>query len=190
MAGGSTKGSTPVQLKPTTLVRCGSKRCQTENKAAVDDLAYLRAFSHGTVHVGTRAPRPAGREEENSAFVGAENGSLVIDQLCSNSSACGLRLRIVSSTELGIFSTQSFTIGGFVIVNDKLYGLTTAHSLFPDEFADEETNSCSEDSSDRSVESEEWDTEYRRTSEDSVSPPEKRTCRGGGHSKDRNNWDA
>lgn len=173
MVGESTKGSSVVQLKPTVWVRCGSKRCQAVIKAAVDDLAYLRAFSHGTVHVGIYAPRPAGREAEDSAFFGVQSDTLIVDQLCGNSSACGLRLRIVSSQE----PERVSTIGGFIVVNDRSYGMTTAHTLFPDDFTDEETDSASVDSSDDSGEREEGDTDSRGASEDSSSPPEKRSCR-------------
>jgi hypothetical protein len=173
MAGELKKGSQDVHLKPTVWIRCGSKKCREKVKAAVDDLSYLRSFSRGTVQVGLHAPRAAGKdseESENGSYYEQQNEmTLIVEQISNSSSACGLRLQILTSNYEKI-TTRFATIGGLIQVNGAVYGLTTAHSLIPEKAFDNDETGISSDA--RSEESES-DLESLATSTESFARAEK-----------------
>ncbi|KAF1993486.1 MFS general substrate transporter [Amniculicola lignicola CBS 123094] len=57
MAGQAHPGASEIDLHPTILIRCGSKRCRKAVARAVDDLGYLHSFVQGRIHVRHKAPR-------------------------------------------------------------------------------------------------------------------------------------
>jgi len=121
--------SATVEMKPTVLIRCGSKRCQKAVANAVEDLEYLQSFSKSQVVIQRRAPQLASGERDTRSdylapnvlehdVISVEVGITVIE------SACGLQI-ICRHLD----AERSCTLGGLVRVDDRVYGLTTAHAM-------------------------------------------------------------
>ncbi|KAF2789692.1 MFS general substrate transporter [Melanomma pulvis-pyrius CBS 109.77] len=138
MAGEVVNKSKQIQLRPTIWIRCGGKQCQKVVRQAMNDLTYFPTF---TIQVHTKAPVPASTSFSthgaslaamasgaNPIQIHMESGGIQIQiQKYSNNSfsACGLKIRIKSDE-----GYHMCTIGGLVKVDGKLFGLTTAHSIF------------------------------------------------------------
>jgi hypothetical protein len=118
-----------LEMIPTILIRCGGKRCKKAVENAVDDLDYLKNFSHGRVVVHRQAPRFASTTTNSQdlsprPLSPSEDSTSVEVAVSENASACGLPIR-TKHLGLGRFCT----LGGLIQVNGKVYGLTTAHAL-------------------------------------------------------------
>lgn len=128
---GYARNERTARLKPTVCIRCTSKGCRKDFEKAVKDLDYLNSFSQGNVEVRLGAPRLAtsGNEfPEQRECVVQWDRRLQVQDSTSGSSACGLKLRVVAETGSKTYENIS-TIGGLVNVNNKVYGLTTAHGI-------------------------------------------------------------
>ena len=119
-----------VTMKPTVWIRCGSKKCRKAVQKAVDDLHYLQIFSRGRVQVHLHAPWPAGDSGLDALGEQYGHDSLQLQlQHYPMSSACGAKLLIsVKSGDAKQLWTS--TIGGLIRVDNHVYALTTAHSIF------------------------------------------------------------
>jgi hypothetical protein len=124
-----------VELHPTVLIRCGCESYRIAIDKAVRDLGYLQSFSKGRVLVHRKAPTQASRSsvaiDLGSASCTPHNVDDATDivelAVSDTSSACGLRMRY---TRHSIVTPQSLcTIGGLIKIDDKVYGLTTGHSI-------------------------------------------------------------
>lgn len=133
MVGKALAGSNMIEMKPTVLVRCGSKRCQKAITDAVSDLTYLKRFSGDRIMVHRRPPRLASTPLDDAGVdsdipverTDDENADRWIEVgLTADQSACGLRMRISYSG-----NERMCTLGGLIRVDGKIYGLTTAHAM-------------------------------------------------------------
>jgi hypothetical protein len=156
MSGESFHGYPTVTLTPTIWIRCGSKECRKVVQRVVVDLSHIQRFP---VHVTLHAPRPASAEQASYSLSRDTEPSIVDEtslgepswpapvtdmlnrkpQTIHNSlvvrvqsmdanqqSACGLRVQFRSSNG----SIHTGTLGGLVLLDDTLVGLTTAHAMF------------------------------------------------------------
>jgi hypothetical protein len=123
-----------VHLKPTVVIRCGSKRCQKAVENSVNDLGYLKAFSKGRIRVHHGAPIPAGRMGFSSTSkindLHEEGPMPLVDIEFSDASTCGARIRFSTGSSESYRETFA-TIGGLIKVDELVYGLTAAHSMMP-----------------------------------------------------------
>ena len=150
MMGTSGSNTVSVDLQPTVLIRCGSKRCRKVVAGTVKHLSYLHVFSKGQVLVLQNAPRLASlstsRLTQDTARIEGDRMPQPLHLVDScHGSACGLRvaMHIAASNQ-----TRICTIGGLVRVDDIVYGLTTAHSIVPLEpHSESDTRSVSESDS-------------------------------------------
>lgn len=131
MMGTLVGSSDTVELKPTILIRCGSRRCQNAVENVVEDLEYLKTFSDGHIIVHRRAPKFAADQDCEDEFAYDYMPQLDIDSVITVNvaitdfkSACGLNLTCERTD-----SRQACTLGGLIRVDGRVYGLTTAHAL-------------------------------------------------------------
>jgi hypothetical protein len=121
-----------VELRPTVIIRCASRRCQKAIDEAVKDLGYLQTFSKGRVKVHRGAPVPAcsrsshALSEESMTCCG-EIASFLELAAPTTLSACGIRTRCLEESDFPCRQNTSI-IGGFICVDNVLYGLTTGHT--------------------------------------------------------------
>ena len=165
-----------VELKPAVWIRCGSRRCQKAITQAVEDLGYLQAFSRGPVRVHRKAPRFAANSTRISPQDRGPLASPSLQILFSEiGSACGATISF--SFPNGSLSKRTSTLGGLIRVDNKIYGLTTAHAivdLLPDDFGnnlydDSDAESISSRSSScSSLENTEHDRRLRLQSENNT----------------------
>lgn len=129
MAGKSDGSTGLVELFPTILIRCGSKRLRRAVEKAITTLEYLQDFSEGRTLVIGNAPRPASRQAsmeisnpDRADFEHTEIRTMHLD----TPSGCGIPLAcmIRDSTRMRLS-----VVGGLIRVDDTIYGLTTAHSV-------------------------------------------------------------
>lgn len=120
---GRARNAEYVPLEPTVCIRCTSKSCRRIFRKALMDLDYLYAFSNGNVEVHCGAPRLAasGVPQEYDSV----NHRLFVQHVNSGSSACGIKLKDITSDGQECIST----IGGLIKFEDKIFGLTTAHGI-------------------------------------------------------------
>lgn len=145
-----------VELKPTIVIRCGSKRCQRAILRAVLELDYLKAFSKNRILVHHQPPRLAGEKVDVALSTlnnlkGAVTAKRVWVCRPSNSSACGLRVMTGSANQ-----PQMCTLGGLIRFDGTIYGLTTAHCMISatnaeDQQADAANDSDSESESESDI---------------------------------------
>jgi hypothetical protein len=142
-----------IALRPTIWIRCGSKDCQAKIQDAVDHLSFLIGFP---IYVTQHAPRPAGvaprsikltggtdllpddesdssqpdeinREGYYPQKVGNSSLNIRVQSLLENhDSACGLQVHL--QTPNG--SSYICTLGGLILLNNTIFGLTTAHAIW------------------------------------------------------------
>lgn len=140
MAGHTVRKEMVVCLKPTVCIRCTSKTCRKEFKKAVKDLDYLASFCAGRVEVRLGAPKLAtseskdelSMEDDDSEHSNISQDNTEQDQMIQiwkhGESACGLKMRTVSSTHDRPIESIS-TIGGLIKVDNQIFGLTTGHGI-------------------------------------------------------------
>lgn len=144
MSGKSEREADLVELAPSIWIRCGSKKCREQIRAAVADLDYLSSYA---VYVRLDAPKYAfaylgNRKRKIQAAHLTLSGSterqrtelsMHIPRRAkddeSDLSTCGYRATFRSHAG-GDLKTTTCTIGGVLCINGNLYALTTAHSLF------------------------------------------------------------
>ncbi|KAF2729498.1 hypothetical protein EJ04DRAFT_515868 [Polyplosphaeria fusca] len=152
MIGNHNGTSDAVQLQPTIIFRCGSKKCKEVISKRVHDLKYLQKFSKGRIQFVLGAPIFAGGSgqpdteppefppEEDNSYPKAiklppEHASETLEisiyvplYQSIKVSFCGLPVynKHKDRMEVGI-------LGGIVRVGNRIYGLTTAHFLFHDD---------------------------------------------------------
>lgn len=134
MVGEADPKSQNIIMRPTVWIRCGSRKCRKAVQEAVNGLHYLQTFSRGRVQVRLRAPRPAGDSARPAPDQCRENlGIHALTLQLQNDKrkrhVYGRRLRITNGPD-GIGNAWASTIGGLIRVDDVVYALTTAHSIF------------------------------------------------------------
>jgi hypothetical protein len=160
MSGRVLPGHQTVVLKPTVWIRCGSKACQKAVQRAVADLSHVKRFpinvtlhaprpaSASTVPFGLSWDLDVSRQDEADQILSVEhteptNGgshdgvALILQDTLNVSvqpfagarrSACGLKVEF--STPSGACYTS--TLGGLILLNHAVMGLTTAHAVYGD----------------------------------------------------------
>ncbi|KAH7071478.1 hypothetical protein BKA63DRAFT_518018, partial [Paraphoma chrysanthemicola] len=156
MSGTIYPGRLMVALRPTVWIRCGSKECRKAVERAVADLSHMQRLH---VHITLLAPHPAGLAQRRIKFSGRTDlvpddladEILPIDvanssdsnhaadwtQVIGNSTlrirvepisgtACGLKIHLHAANG----AAYSCILGGLVMVDDEVFGLTTAHALW------------------------------------------------------------
>jgi hypothetical protein len=159
MSGSSFHGRSAVTLMPTIWIRCGSKQCRKAVQQAVADLSHVQQFPvHVTLHAprpagAGQAPESLSRATDPSLVdeilpVEADSStrsitvtnvpdhtplptrnplSIRVQSLIGNQrSACGLRVQFSSSNG----ENYTCTLGGLVLLDNVVVGLTTAHAIF------------------------------------------------------------
>ena len=134
MVGEADPKSQNVIMRPTVWIRCGSRKCRKAVQEAVNDLHYLQTFSRGRIQVRLRAPRPAGDSlkpapDRFRGILGIHTLTLQLQNNEHGRNVYGRRLRITNGPN-GIGNAWTSTIGGLIRVDDVVYALTTAHSIF------------------------------------------------------------
>lgn len=152
MSGISIRGRHMVSLNPTIWLRCGSERCRKDVQRAVADLSHV--LQH-RVHVTLQPPRLSSSDIQAPLSLSRKIGSSssdMADQILSveptqpeftksinlesliirvgslqenNRSACGLQILLFDSDG----TKRTCTLGGILMLNDTVLGLTTAHGL-------------------------------------------------------------
>jgi hypothetical protein len=126
-----------VELRPTVVIRCGSKRCQRAVEIAVklwitcklSVSAILRFTVEPLFHRG--APVPASKcsksnpQRSNSFSTGQVTSRLEL-VLSNPTSACRVRLQSSRDSDQSSWENTSI-VGGLIRVDDVVYGLTTGH---------------------------------------------------------------
>jgi hypothetical protein len=158
MSGENFHGYSTVTLTPTIWIRCGSKQCRKAVQQVVVDLSHIQRFP---VHVTLQAPRPASAGQASYSLSRDTDPSMVdeislvepsrpvpvADMLsrqpptihnslvvrvqsmnANQQSACGLRVQFCGPNG----SITTCTLGGLVLLDDIVVGLTTAHAMFDD----------------------------------------------------------
>lgn len=122
-----------IVLKPTVWISCVSRKCRNviadKINGKVDGLTRFYRFleAHGMTRpiVSLHAPRPAATLAGSSTS--HDHGSRgIIFAISERDVVSGIPARLSSSSE---GRKSHFTIGGMIIVDHNLYGLTTAHSF-------------------------------------------------------------
>jgi hypothetical protein len=157
MSGRSLQGRPTVALTPTIWIRCGSKACQKAVRRAVADLSSVKRFPvYITLHAprpastgsapfdrprGLNIPRQDEADQVLPTVVELSTDSNSLNripltlqrplEICvepfsgAQHSTCGLR--VAFSTPDGKCYTS--TLGGLLLLNDTVMGLTTAHAI-------------------------------------------------------------
>ena len=124
------------------------------------------------MHVGLDAPQPAGAttddEVVDSADIGSADQDIELIVRRNNDptlSACGMQLEIRDQSK-GKCVKRFATIGGLVRIQGEIFGLTTAHSVLPEDF---NVSPCGSDSE---VITDDGNSSAESDSEVSLSPAE------------------
>jgi hypothetical protein len=157
MSGTIVQGHPTVALTPTIWIRCGSKTCQKAVQRAIADLSHVKRFPvHVTLHAprpasagsapvnlsgASKMPKPdnadqiapaRSKQPTHAARRGVASLSTqsplkirVQSFAGAQRSACGLRVEF--STSDG--TCYTCTLGGLVMLNNTVFGLTTAHTI-------------------------------------------------------------
>jgi hypothetical protein len=136
LASGATCPKYPIALKPAVWIHCGSKKCQKRVLGTIRNLAYLNHFLHKFCmeppYVSLHAPWPAAGEHLTDAPPGEEKVhkiSFAVQRPPSGwTTICGAKVRFTVQTPDGIMERYS-TLGGIIVVDNSLFGLTTAHGV-------------------------------------------------------------
>jgi hypothetical protein len=160
MSGVSHHGHLTVTLKPTIWIRCGSKPCRKAVQQVVADLSNIQRFPvHVTLHAprpasagkpATSPPRvfdssavdeilpmepnpsssrPAKNPNmpDHTPLITLNDLSIRVQSLVDNHlSACELRIQFSDPNG----AKYTCTLGGLVLLDDEVVGLTTAHAMF------------------------------------------------------------
>ncbi|KAL8918358.1 MAG: hypothetical protein Q9208_007377 [Pyrenodesmia sp. 3 TL-2023] len=139
-------------LKPCVIITCCSNKRRKELRRILSKLEWLKITGLKWIVIvdksfGYRTSTHL-RDSYGVAF------TVECRNLHQTTQSCGFQARLVSHSPRpsGQF-LMAFTIGGFVLVDEKLYGLTTAHPLFPcahHDSDDSDSPSADSDSSDKS----------------------------------------
>jgi hypothetical protein len=137
-----------VVLEPTVWVFCSSRRCKRKVKEIIEDLPRLKQFmiQHQIKGPATCSGSPEiNRETETTG----QKTSLFVEAPLEGA-VPGLKARFLITTENRIIERRS-TIGGLIMIEDTLYAITTAHTLFElaegDDKAEEGSSFGSDDDS-------------------------------------------
>lgn len=126
----------PVLLIPTVWIYCGSRKCKKKVVEAVRNLTYLKhflvRFSMHSPHASLYAPWPAVREDPPHPQHLVKNSDKISfaieDGVSQSKSICGTRVKFIIEASSGIIQHYS-TIGGFIVVDGKVFAMTSAHSI-------------------------------------------------------------
>lgn len=174
----------PVVLRPALWILCASRRCKWKIESMIDNFPDLKRFLDRYFmerpYVSRNAPWPATADQMSTAapyiYTGRESLSFVV-QTPHSGAVPGIMTKFLVETGIGGVERTS-TIGGLIMVNNYVYGLTTAHTIvnyFEEEHSDgEATDSADENgSTSESRSSTDSDSESSRT----TSPPPKKRLR-------------
>jgi hypothetical protein len=172
-----------VALRPTVWIYCGSRKCKSNVRKSISGLNYLHKFhvkfSLGSPHFSLEAPRPAAGIHNPDPFGarGVFEGVSVALQVSgrNDNTTHGVGVKFTVNTSQGEIELFT-TLGGMIIVDGQLFGLTSAHALvseYRQSTANEEASGESDLPNDSDLESEpdsEYESEARneRDSQDSL----------------------
>jgi hypothetical protein len=152
MSGVVTRGQPMVSLRPTIWLRCGSEQCRRAVQRTVADLSHVQRFN---VHVTLQAPRLSSSDRQVPFGISratAPSSEHAVDQILpvepaqpaitanrniegltiqveslrgNQRSACGLRVQLSAPDG----TTQTCTLGGMLMLDEIMVGLTTAHAI-------------------------------------------------------------
>jgi hypothetical protein len=157
MSGTIMQGHQSVALTPTIWIRCGSKTCQKAVQRAIADLSHVKRFPvHVTLHAprpasGGSAPinlsgasempapenadqiaparskQPTRAARRGVASLSTQTPLKIRVQSFAGAqrSACGLRVEFSAPDG----TCYTCTLGGLVMLNNAVFGLTTAHTI-------------------------------------------------------------
>lgn len=136
MAPAATCPKDPIALKPTVWIHCGSRKCKRKVLGAIRNLAYLNhfldRFCMEPPYVSLHAPWPAAGERlPDTPRLEEKVHKLSFAVQCPASgwtTICGAKARFTIETLDGVIERYS-TLGGLVIVENLLFGLTSAHAI-------------------------------------------------------------
>lgn len=122
-------GKRKDRLKPSVIITCCSKTRKKELRRIIDELNWLKSTGVEPIIIvdksfgyRTQASNP---DEGLNLEVEGRN-------LRQSTQTCGIQARLLSGrTGPSGLPSVSFTIGGFIMIEDQIVGLTTAHPLFP-----------------------------------------------------------
>lgn len=103
-----------VEMKPTVLIRCGSRRCQRAVANAVKELGYLKAFSRDRIILHHRPPRLASSpgvihdSAKHASDTVSDDVSIKV-RMPMHNYACGLQVKVQH-----LDKAYDCTIGGLI----------------------------------------------------------------------------
>jgi hypothetical protein len=158
----------PIALNPTLWIYCGSKKCKKKVSEAIRTLAYLRhfveRFNMDAPYTSLHAPWPAAKD--NALFsdntLGNYNSvSFSIQQSKLRTEVgCGVKAKFTIQASFGSIERHSI-IGGYIMVDSSLFGLTSAHGIVNClRDLSHNSSSASDESKNLSNESSEIDSDY------------------------------
>lgn len=122
-------------MKPTVIITCRSEVFKRKFEVEVNRWEYVKNLGVNMKTILETLPRwAASPEMASEGPVHAGPGptprlfSCQIERVVGHGSACGLRLKFVVDFG-GSQSTRLSVLGGLILVGDKVYGLTTGHSI-------------------------------------------------------------
>ena len=112
-------GKRKDRLKPTVIITCCSRARKKELKRIIDDLRWLKRLGVKPVIV------------VDDSFGYRQSFEVEARSLHRTTQSCGIQARILArDMSASRKPPAAFTIGGYVMVDEQVYGLTTAHGLF------------------------------------------------------------
>lgn len=130
------------RLKPMIIITCCSKTRKKELRRILNDLKWLKELGFRPIVV---VDKSFGYRKGPTSTLGAHNYEVECRGSEVNLQSCGIVARLRSNDRNAPLSQPvPITIGGFIMVNGKIYGLTIAHSLFPTKKRDNEDHNDSE----------------------------------------------
>jgi hypothetical protein len=122
-------------MKPTVIISCRSEVFKRKFEVEVNRWEYVKNLGVNMKTIlETQTRWAASPEMASEGPVHADPGpaprlfSCQIERVVGHGSACGLRLKFVVDFG-GSQSTRLSVLGGLILVGDKVYGLTTGHSI-------------------------------------------------------------
>jgi len=133
---GATCPQQSVALKPTVWIYCGGRKCKKKVESVVRSLAYLDHFLDKfymePAYVSLHAPWPAAGESTLDGLHAQKQGHEISFSIqrpsLGQSNICGAKVKFIIQTSDGILERVS-TFGGMIVVDNKVYGLTSAHAI-------------------------------------------------------------
>lgn len=125
-----------IRMKPSLWIACGSLKCKQKVKKEVPRLPYLQSFlckhGMGPIQIKLGAPQPLTATElatKSNSRQEIVRVSFAIQRLDIKAQGiCGARARFVAHTADDTVEHYS-TIGGFVSIDGRIFGVTTAHGI-------------------------------------------------------------